>query len=641
LHEVNQLLSEVKSVSVPQGILELGQGDLSIDIAESELSENGLIKARRFLDIFRDVYFKITVSEQSQESGILRLMSQLSLPTNAVSHEHESSATSGHHFNWVECLEKTSLNAKRKLLRGEGYDDWSSCISADIPSSIAIGIERLVREYCELLRDSSSMTEVVDLYESFAAVGEFLKDVPPSSGYESVVPMIERYAEALQSSLSDRVSIATASRTLHEKHLHLRGGLTKFMGAFDAVMKSSLGLYRRAYCDVNEANPERFGGICSTAFQQPIESMNAKRFSGKEANRRSSHLLLNVRLDLEHLLNPERVLVFFHEVGHAIFEAQFAADEVEFADFFQRKFAEVDSKLEDARPFSHECYHRSMEIYAELLVHALVFGSDTNLYCRYWVATLRKLSQTKERKRVRGDEILEKLYQIFMVCNAVEFRSSGGDDLRLRCKSPRRFRNGLANDEIVHLMLCRFASFTRWALTALLPSNTSIFPEESLSDRRTSEFFVERYKHDSYLAELFLDTALDAVSLARAPVEQFEQGGYTEQRVKLHSEVSNAIRDGRFFSRKEFAIGASGRPLDALDTISVLLYEYLRCQYGQDRSVIGAKNSQPYYKNGGSAVVPSVPFATRFKSQIAVYKTLWDVASHMKARRAEKLLNGG
>jgi hypothetical protein len=267
-----------------------------------------------------------------------------------------------------------------------------------LPDKLRQTIEGLYQMFFTVLADPLRFDMVLDLYDAFAALHRILtrvlwKEMEPRPPWETRLRMLDRvrvhqiaeFVEAVEDALRHRIAKLYTSEGPLDMAVDFRGGLNQVLLAASASMLCSLGLYRRCLVEPilkqsagSEYDPREAHGIIGVVSKVSLLPGLAATpvLLGYEAI--GMPQLAFFRADVPHYLHVASHADYLHEAGHLVFRNVFTPDappEFQCPHFERLWGLRLSSRLEDQREF-RAVSRRLGEVFATFFGHVFLFGSE-------------------------------------------------------------------------------------------------------------------------------------------------------------------------------------------------------------------------------------------------------------------------
>lgn len=510
---------------------------------------------------------------------------------------------------------------------------------ARMPWSLRLAVDRLYQTFADCLADPHRFDGVLDLYDTFATLYTYLteylpayqerqgaRDGRPATPFgQWLTTHLNSLLDAIQNASDHRVRMMLPDTDMRDRGPDIRGGLSKLVAAADIPLKCGLYVVNRALQDgaTGDLPLNRVGGVTRlTTNPQAI-------FHVLFTPRPDPRYLFHVRSDVAHIYRPARFVAYFHEAAHLLY----AVDPTPPGEAPPEEIAE--------------------EVFAELLTLLIVFGTDTELYLRRYVADYG----TQPLGHGSGEHY-------------------GDTDAR----AEQRFFQVLFRGFVVTRPVAMY-----WAARRLDPRKwPSGYPEEALGADAENEFilmvrqvgpFYESYHQwwsgpdaaatEAVWRELFRDNRTrwhDVVTEAweRALWNYQEWVRSTAPQPRLARAVVQAVEEGR----------PTARMLAALDTEPEFWNLHLVCGFlrGHVRHCFGDldrnrglhlrrddENGEVTFDDGprhgagwnrflidgtygGLLCVEPTARRERLRREVVILKSFWDLSTHLRSDRLDRIL---
>jgi hypothetical protein len=519
-----------------------------------------------------------------------------------------------------------------------------------MPCSLCGVLDRLYQTFAAHLADPYLFDSVLDLYDTFAALYALLtEDLPRYQAEGQATPFgqwmttrLDGLLEALKNAVDHRVRLMLPNADMRDTAVDLRGGLSKLVAAADVPLKCGLYLVNRALEPADGAGPDRLhgvplnrvGGVARIGFnpQTMCERMTfppCRRF------------LAHIRMDVLHVTRPVRFLGHIHEATHLLYG--------------------VDGPPVDV-PFRED----AGEVYAELLSHLIVFGTDTDLFLRRYVADYsvqplgygsdQRFGDTPHEAQARFFHLL---LRGFLVTHPIA--TLGGGPTKRRDRQPTTWPDPPPVEVFDAPLAAEHEDAFIATVKAYGPFHAPFagwWPAlGTTGDREPEKTWRESYRRD---APAHAAAAKPAWLAAYRRYRSLYNPDVAPDRIGWA--VGRAITGGRPLSRL-LGMASRDQALETVQLVCRLLYFHAHFCYGdldparrlhlhRDEATgrvsfaAPAGESRPWNRfqldatHGGLFCVDPATRRKRVLQQVVVLKTLWDVSSFIRAERFEQILAG-
>lgn len=258
------------------------------------------------------------------------------------------------------------------------------------PWSLCRTLQYLFQGFAGCLADPHLFDSVLDLYDALSTLYAWLTDslpdiqrrhaqesTEPTPFGQDLVDELNGLLDAIQNAIMHRVYMMLPNTEIRDVAVDLRGGLNKLVLAADVPLKCGLYLLKllmtpkrqqRVSPKALDGLPgDQIGAVTRLTFH-PRTMCHAIWILGPEPR-----CLAHVQMNVAHIFRPAQFVTLFHESTHLLYEldSEYAGPEV--------------------RPTEPPSAYRAMaarieEVFAGLLTHLLVFGTDSDLYLQHYVA---------------------------------------------------------------------------------------------------------------------------------------------------------------------------------------------------------------------------------------------------------------
>ncbi|MFO0979076.1 MAG: hypothetical protein U0996_21885 [Planctomycetaceae bacterium] len=556
---------------------------------------------------------------------------------------------------------RLSLSRLRQIPRSYG-----------LPVTLRRNIECLFQNFAIHIGDYFVFDCVLDLYDAFATLHLALTDqlfalrreeirnykgvsIPPLDAER--VLHITNFVDALQNALSHRLANCFSEPMSRDMAIDMRGGLNQVIAAADVPLKCGLGLLRNFVMTAkgDKCRRESVGGITKISMRPGMRSMEVPLGIERDAQ------LCFVEADVPHILHVGSFSDYLHEAAHLIFAGILTRQPNSLIGSLSadsRNIGRPQTNVVDRIEAEHQL-ERLNEIFAHLMVRLLVFRDRDDKRSRRREFLLHHLiANEKARSGLEANDhevivcTTELLIRLCIVeCLVPPFDKKNWSEVQ--------FRNSL------HEAISR-----RNAIEQVIEDSLVALPER---ERLWSSPFAEGWQYavgefeKVYIKLLpFLPDLWSWVTSVIHPFRQ-ELGGLDTLWMQgtLSRFISECLHDGAPLSRLGYS-KSDIQPLsrdqdtngvDCLMLTCAILSEYV------SRAPIDEKAELFLHRNRRTGLVefPNIPrkwatflvdpgsavmFSTdpvnrgqRLVQQIAVQKTLWDMATNLRARRLHNVIH--
>ncbi|MBL8820309.1 MAG: hypothetical protein JNL58_30070 [Planctomyces sp.] len=267
-----------------------------------------------------------------------------------------------------------------------------------LPKSLRRSISYLFQDFYKCLEDPFQFDSVIDLLDSFAALSNGLIQLAGSDESEfSRMPAFERLTFAdhqviegytqlvtsLMHALLHRISNPGPHTESWDLAVDVRGGLNKFVAAAEAPWKCGLAFLRHHFQAAGsssiavgaDSKYSLVGGVIHLSLAPRVV---CREFALRPLYSRTDKLfprIAAVELDVSNLFSPMQFIHIFHEAAHLV-----GATSI-------HSVGDGDAMARSVMTTRVSSDITKEELYAGLLTHMMIFGTDSTLYIRQQVAS--------------------------------------------------------------------------------------------------------------------------------------------------------------------------------------------------------------------------------------------------------------
>ena len=518
-----------------------------------------------------------------------------------------------------------------------------------VPRPLCGALELHYLRFREQLADPHLYDGVLDLYDTYATLYAFLTDFLPefqrrarAAGRPSapfgkwLCEQVGDLLVAVGNAADHRVRLPLPDADRPDTAVDLRGGLSKLVAAADVPLKCGLHLVNRAIGQADTAPADttwphrglplnRVGAITLFNFDPQTRCKGVYTRGGKP------YSLTFVSMDVSHVFRPIRLLAHLHEAAHLV--THFTDDLRACAGRDQPVAADLTD-----------------ELYAELLTHLMVFGTNTDLYLKQQVAGYATSPQGQgsgyshlhDEDHYAEERFYRHLLTAFLVTEPIRAGVAGRNyDPRtlprdgLRAELADRPRAISAFLDLIKRYGPFHAQFARW--------------------RADPDF-------DTTWAAMFADDIADwgdtFAAAWEAAFDRFRAHDWGLN-TALSQTVGRAVLTGRPVVHPH--AGDDDQVDDAVQIVSQLLYAHAKFCYQpldpaagvhlprrEDTGAVDFASAQPPggrwnvfqldATHGALFCVDPVVRRARVRLEVTLLKSLWDVSTHIRAERLAHLI---
>lgn len=569
------------------------------------------------------------------------------------------------------------------------------------PYSIRRTILYLFQVFANCLADPFLFDGVLDLYDTFVALHSLIagdlarehelldtEDEKRTFFDEKKVDELSSLVETLQNALMHRVHMALPDAEMRDMAVDFRGGLNQLVAAADVPIKCGLGLVRWV---MEKYQPDDYGTrdsrqADSGSLKYQVAAVARITFDPRPTCHRLElgqlqHMrLADLQMNVTHLLDPANFMDFLHEALHLIFD--YLCVQGHLGSWAQGSVSS-DGKKGNGCPSWHPTMtERLAEIFAAILSHLLVFGSDADLFLRHYISHYtrnpKSIGSAEGEVEQRESGVLlrftEVLIRAFLVTDPIRamLREHGSDPLRWSDVYPLSNGSTALSDNALEVAERRF--------TGMVEKVGPFFSEFHRLWHGPNRAAVRAYCVGQFREILSLSSP-EMIDIWRHAVNIYKQyaasefpceieSGY-DDRGALKYDIGQGLSNGKplirnLYLNQRFARGDTKDPekrgLDSLYLVCEIIYQHLHHLYGSFDTTKGIhlyrrpKDGRVDYQaprddgtkgwndfqidRGLGTMFCAHPGRRRGRllQQIVVIKTLWDVSTNLRARRAWDIL---
>jgi hypothetical protein len=541
-----------------------------------------------------------------------------------------------------------------------------------LPLSLGRSIEHLYQDFAICIADPFLFDMVLDFYDVFAALHGVLTNYLPQilkvdiskneSGKvidQETVYKIAVLVDVISSAFARRMSKVHPEPQIRDMSIDFRGGLNQMLLAADVPLRSGFGLVRKFA--ILKGTPDRkdklgrkdmIGSVTRISFTPGAHCYSSKL--GVEDNAR----LAFFEMDVPHVLHIASYCDCLHEAAHLIYYGLLENTNSPIYEF-RSKFSNVIMQ------------NRIEEIFANLITHMFIFGSDTAKFLRYKLDNYTKgqinTDEEERNTKVTFALFVEELIRLFFVIDAIPSK-----------KKPKHWKDtwvwkedsadsaAKRFDDMVECFGPIFSEYQRL--------NTCKFKEQ-MRNYRSREFkdiyaevrefmpglWSEAMRIYTGYTGSFVDYNKNTYDCYDEEVNKIIEAGLNHGRPIAQSQyypnADNSISSDKSDSSETMCAG-----VDPLMLVCKLLYQYIppfeemkgkaihlyrtskeRCVEYPVQYLNGKE--LPWYEfqidRGAPALFCPVPIARRkrLQKQIVIIKSFWGLSSSMRLRRLEEIID--
>jgi len=318
-----------------------------------------------------------------------------------------------------------------------------------LPAPLSSAIGFLFTDYANCLANVFLYDHVIDLHDILTALFGLLMKGPSQSASKVVqgvlctTPVLDsqdhddlvEIADLLRDALGNRVQITFQDAERWGETLDVRGlGFNRLLSAADVPLKCGLGLLRRVVkgdvvlpSDPNaprkqsqspspetaDATERRIGGASKITCDARSHSHRL------DVGYNSDYFLTSVDLNMAHLTQPQKLLIHLHETAHLICHSlrESPCPHPAYSCHQSGMFCHIHPVHNPDGKSNGHLRDRFEDIFAEMLVHQLVFGNDYHTYLRNYAANycLFEITPADNHKDQAFFRFFEVLIRAFLI----------------------------------------------------------------------------------------------------------------------------------------------------------------------------------------------------------------------------------
>jgi hypothetical protein len=284
-----------------------------------------------------------------------------------------------------------------------------------VPVALRRRIETLYQDFAVLIADPFMFDTVLDLYDALATFHAVISDHLPDVRARELghtrgeflgtldtprVKQLSEFADVLYSAMRHRLAKAYLDVSVREMQIDLHAGFNQLLTAADASLKCGLGLVRKFVRGTDERHT--VGGLTR------IGVMPGARFRDLELGTEDKANLGYIDADVPHVLHPSSYIDYLHEAFHLVLDAVIN----------KRKTDPTARKLKDPSldPLLRD---RLVEIFALVLCRFFVFANDSKAFAQSHLVAFDRSSV------IDGTNALSSVFRTSEVLARLFFASGG------------------------------------------------------------------------------------------------------------------------------------------------------------------------------------------------------------------------
>ncbi len=532
-----------------------------------------------------------------------------------------------------------------------------------LPVTLRTSIEHLYQSFAICIADPFLFSMVLDFYDVFATLHGVITDYLPQvlevsedkSGKvidQETVQQIAILVDVISSAFARRISKAYPEQQIRDMSIDFRSGLNQMLLVADVPIKCSFGLVRKsAFPEDIAKHKDRVGSVTHISFTSGIRCYSLNL--GVEDYARLSF----VEMDVPHVLHIASYCDSLHESAHLIYDG-LRKDENSCVYKFNFSNVVMENRIE--------------EIFANLITHIFIFGSDTAKFLRYKLDNYSKgqvnIDEEEKSTKVTFALFVEELLRLFCVVDAIPsevepkywkstwIRATDSiDNAAIRFNDMVK-RFGPVFSEYQRLQACEFKEqmkkYCSKEFKDIYAEVRKFMPglwSEAIRIYKTYTNGFIKYNKNTYDC---YDEEVNKI------VEKGLAEGRPIIQSKYYPSADSGICSSKAYSADEICVGA-----DPLMLVCKLLYQYMppftdiegkaihlyrtpierRVEYPEEVPYLKKKEQQWYefqIDRGATALFCPVPSARRKRllKQIVIIKSFWGLSSSMRLRRLEEII---
>ncbi|MEZ6033193.1 MAG: hypothetical protein R3C17_08885 [Planctomycetaceae bacterium] len=662
-------------------IVQIPVGDIDLESEPVRDSASSLVTTGAVIDRAHSLREKFGLKGTPERGrNVIDWRTFVSIPIMVADSSADSEAESRHCPLFTEALPEvqrrlfessssTSIPSDGKLSRRSRLDRvllHERMRTYGVPPVLRRTIECLFQDFSMLLGDYLAFDCVIDLYDAFASLHATLTEHLPrvrarelGTRWQSTVPLLDasriehlsRYVGALKIALDHRMAHALKDSSYRDMEIELRGGLNQIIAAADVPLKCGLGLLRQfTPRPLASERRETVGGITAISIMPGMTSFPL------DLGVESHCQLCFIEADVAHVLHVGSFCDYLHEAAHLIFFNLGSGVEQRGMEGFARPDNprtqisvghEVNKAIEDRR------VERIDEVFAYLFVRIMLFRESEVRPDRsreFLIHHLISNSKSRSGRSGSADEMITQVSELLCrLCLADYVVPKNVQASRWpHIEHPFKPLTAIECQNVIEAAIesCRKA----------IPESSRLWDNpESPGWQFCIGHFIEMYGE---LAPELPRLWRLAMSVFEAYMKSTESGAFADFS-KHDATISTIVRESTMsgvpLSRlKTTTVEGRDRDANAIDCLMLVcavLSGYLsREGFGPDcelflhrdretGKVVFPKHVRSWstflVDVGGVAMFCSDPASrgTRLSQQVASLKTLWDIATQLRARR--------
>lgn len=553
-----------------------------------------------------------------------------------------------------------------------GYDSLCKALrKAGCPPSTMYSLVYMFQEFLECIGDPLRCDAAIDLYDGFAllnrligsdgVVFDWLKANPEfrrsANRHYVFEGSIKSLIDAMENAFSLRMQRNATRHDARDIAFMLRSGFGKFVAAMDVPLKCGVGLLRNQYERVDR---DHFAAATAVRTCQHASVKYASFCGSGDSSHSTEYHWLSLSMDVFHLIRPEQIYFFFHEMGHKLFQSPGTSNPA-----LQPRLLLPWERDSQAMEVEQNATSRAGEVFADLLAHLLVFADKTELFAPFHAVSFSEDqgSSIKDFHELDDAEAelayayvnMEAMFRGFVVTHLIQL-AKGGEGRKasliqlVQCQDPFAGRSDASDDAAVSWRrYCERYGPLYLGLPAFWDPHAAISNQSKLERRFRS--FSAALNDPQVLDELtqFWQRAAQIIKKHFAQAaDGLDNKDLADLEKTIGKRIRKSLRTGRPVQLAEFDSGLGNHLLPML-VVTQLGRAYIRLTYGSllpshRTHILADDNGEgPYNKylswapHAGLFVACPKTRKKRLRAQITCLKTLWDLSTLFRARRIVEL----
>jgi len=320
-----------------------------------------------------------------------------------------------------------------------------------IPIPLCRSVVYLYQVFANCFADPLLFNNALELYNVFDTIYNLLtkhyinkqKELTDNHQIETRVNEKEikalcRLLEIIRDALDVKTNLALPGDRKRDMAIDFRGGLNKLMDSADVLVQCGTELFNQTieYCDLKNEDNQCYVGIIKQINFDPQTNFYQLNLGSDK------HILACIDMNASHLFNPAYSLDYFHEIGYMIFD--YLLRKKRFKDIKNDTNENKDRKNDEEsfieqlfnpqhkdsqKTFFKAMRERLREVFADLLTHLFIFGSDTDGFIQYYLIRYTTLPlsihQEYDKQLIRLNEVM---FRAFLIDDAVKQLKEDSND---------------------------------------------------------------------------------------------------------------------------------------------------------------------------------------------------------------------